>query len=916
MLETSRAASQGSAATPVADSPQAPGNDHFARFYLDDATLIESVAQHVMSGLRDGAAAVVIATEPHLTALDRFWASIGFDAVAYRDRGQLLSLDAAQTLAGLMVDGTPDRERFRATVGAVIARLSRQYGRVAAFGEMVGLLWHAGNPAAAVDLESLWNELREDYRFSLLCGYALRDCTADTADQAFEAACDAHAHVIPAETYPASSTADQSKIIVQLQRKALALESRLERDRETQRSLAHFAAIVECSDDAIISKTLDSVIRSWNPGAQRLFGYTAEEAVGKPITIIIPRDRLDEETRIIETLKRGERVDHYETTRLTKDGREVEVSLTVSPVWDAAGTVIGASKIARDITARKRSEALLRDREQRLTHEAKALTKLNELSSRLWGCQDLHQGVDAMLEAAIELVGADKGNVQLVGADGVLRIEAQRGFGREFLEYFKEVATDDESACGRALRFGEQVIIEDIELDEAYAALRPMARSAGYRAVVSTPLISADGVAQGMLSMHFSGVHRPTELELNRLALYVRHASDFIHRCKIEQMLRQADQRKDEFLALLAHELRNPLAPIRYALTANRKADRTPEQRRWADDIIERQVTHMSRLLEDLLDVSRITRGKLQLKKEPAELTSVLAAAIETARPLLDSKQHRLSLDFPKEAVRFQADPVRLAQVFSNLLINAAKYTDPHGHIQLSVACDSREVVVRVRDTGIGISREMMPRLFEMFSQAETALARSQGGLGVGLALVRGLVALHEGTVQVQSEGAGRGCEFTVRLPLKDPISQIPRCDRIDDATSGAGLRILIVDDNRDAADTCAAVLELSGHHVQTAYTPHQALELAEVFRPHAILLDIGLPEVNGYSLATKIRQTTWGRGVVLVAVTGWGQSEDRRRAFEAGFDHHLTKPVTPEAIESVLQVVSSASSRLSQVHC
>lgn len=889
MLEPSHSASKSLTATRETDSLGAPGNDHFARFYLDDEALVESLAQYVTSGLRGGSAAVVIATEPHLAALDRFWAGIDFNAAAYRDRGQLLFLDAAQTLAELMMDGTPHRERFRATVGAVIASLANQYGRVAAFGEMVGLLWRAGNPRAAIELEWLWNELTKDYSFSLLCGYLLRDCTSNGADHAFEAVCDA-------------------QTIAQLQRKALALEARLEHDREMQRSLAHMAAIVESSDDAIISKTLGSIIRSWNIGAQRLFGYSAEEAVGKPITIIIPPDRLNEEAHIIDTLKRGERIDHYETTRITKDGREVEVSLTVSPVRDASGTVLGASTIARDITARKLSEALLRDREQRLTHEAKALTRLNELSSQLWGCRDLHQGIELMLDAAIELIGADKGNVQLLGADGTLRIEAQRAFGREFLECFKEVAIDDESACGRAIRFREPVIIEDVELDEAYAPLRPIAHSAGYRAVVSTPLISADGTAQGVLSIHFSGVHRPTELELNRLALYVRHASDFVHRCKVERMLRQADQRKDEFLALLAHELRNPLAPIRYALTANRKADRTPEQRRCADDIIERQVTHMSRLLEDLLDVSRITRGRLELKKEPTELTSVLAAAIETARPLLDSKQHRLSLDFPKEAVRFQADPIRLAQVFSNLLINAAKYTDPRGHIQLSVACEGGEVVVRVRDTGVGISPEVMPRIFEMFSQAEPALERSQGGLGVGLALVRGLVALHEGTVQVRSEGTGRGSEFTVRLPLREPASQIPQCNRIDDATSGAGLRIIIVDDNRDAADTCATVLELSGHHVQTAYTPHQAIELAEDFCPHAMLLDIGLPELDGYTLAKKIRQTAWGQEVVLVAVTGWGQSEDRRRALEAGFDHHLTKPVAPEAIESVLQTASDCT--------
>ncbi len=907
MLEPTQSARQSPETGSVADGLEALGHYHFARLYLDDETLVESLARYVTGGLRDGAAAVVIATEPHLKALERIWASIEFDAAPYRNRGQMVFLDAAQTLAGLMVDTAPDPDRFRATVGAVIARLAKQYDRVVAFGEMVDLLWRAGNPSAAVKLESLWNELKKDHTFSLLCAYSPHGFTTDAADQAFDAVRRAHAHVIPAETSPGSSSPEQLKTIAQLQRRVLVLEARLARDREIQRSMAHMAAIVESSDDAIVSKTLDSVIRSWNPGAQRLFGYTPEEAVGQSITIITPRDRLNEEAHIIEMLKRGERIDHFETTRLTKDGREIDVSLTVSPVRDATGTIIGASTIARDITARKGAEALLRDRELRLTQEAKALTRLNELSSRRWGCQDLHEGIAVMLDAAIELVGADKGNVQLLGTDGVLRIEAQRGFGREFLEYFKEVAIDDESACGRALRLGEQVIIEDIELDDACAPMRPIARGAGYRAVVSSPLISSDGTARGMLSMHFRGVHRPTEFELSRLALYVRHASDFVHRCEVEQILRQADQRKDEFLALLAHELRNPLAPIRYAVTANRKADGTPEQRRRADDIIERQVTHMSRLLEDLLDVSRITRGKLKLKKEPTELMSVLASAIETARPLLDSKQHRLSLDFPKEPVRLQADPIRLAQVFSNLLINAAKYTDPQGHILLSVARDGGEVAVRVADTGVGISPEMMPRLFEMFSQAEPALERSQGGLGVGLALVRGLVALHEGTVQVRSEGIGRGSEFTVRLPLKEPVSQITRCDRIDDA-SGAGLRVLIVDDNHDAADACATVLELSGHHVQKAYTPRHAIELAEVFRPQAVLLDIGLPELNGYELAGKIRQTPWGREVVLVAVTGWGRSEDRRRALEAGFDHHLTKPVEPEAIEAILQVVSSAS--------
>jgi len=311
----------------------------------------------------------------------------------------------------------------------------------------------------------------------------------------------------------------------------------------------------------------------------------------------------------------------------------------------------------------------------------------------------------------------------------------------------------------------------------------------------------------------------------------------------------------------------------------------------------------MSRLLDDLLDVSRITRSTLELKKSPNELTLVIGSAIETARPILDAKHHALSVDLPKHAVRLEADLVRLAQVFSNLLINAAKYTDPGGQIQLRAAQEGSEVVVAIRDNGIGISADMMPRLFSMFSQAEAALGRAEGGLGVGLSLVRGLVTLHGGSVEARSDGPGTGSEFIVRLPIGTPQTEIPDTEAVAEGlVAGAGLKILVVDDNRDAADTCATLLELSGHHVQTAYTGRHALELAETFRPHAVLLDIGLPDLDGYQLAAKIRAAPWGRGIFLIAATGWGQEEDRRRAFEAGFDHHLTKPIAAETVELLLQ--------------
>jgi two-component system, chemotaxis family, CheB/CheR fusion protein len=505
--------------------------------------------------------------------------------------------------------------------------------------------------------------------------------------------------------------------------------------------LARLAAIVASSDDAIISKTLHGRIQSWNAGATRIFGYQESEVIGKPITIIIPPELHDEERRILKMVSQGERVDHFDTTRLTKDGRRIAISLTVSPVRDSQGTIVGASKVARDVSERKAAEQALRESEQRL------------------------------------------------------------------------------------------------------------------------------------------------------------RAS--------EEALRDADRRKDEFLALLAHELRNPLAPIRYALAANKKEGRTTEQQKRAEEVIERQVTHMSRLLDDLLDVSRITRGTLELKKSPTELTLLVGSAIETARPILDSKRHTLALDLPKQAVRLEADPVRLAQVFSNLLINAAKYTDPGGRIQLRATQQGSEVLVAISDNGIGISDDMKPRLFTLFSQAQSAVGRSEGGLGVGLSLVRGLVSLHGGSVEALSDGPGKGSEFIVRIPVGAAL-ECHESDAVTDVpVPGVGLKILVVDDSRDAADTCAILLELSGHHVQTAYTGQRALELAEIFRPHLLLLDIGLPDLDGYQLARKIRGTPWGRGTVLIAVTGWGQDADRRRAFEAGFDHHLTKPIAAETVESLIHSLS-----------
>jgi len=1005
------------------------GHQHFARFYIHEETLLDSVASYVIQHLRDGAAAVVLATEPHLRALERRWTTLQFDASAAAAEGTLLLLDAAQTLQRFMVKDAPDRERFMASVGQIVADGCMRNGRVAVFGEMVDVLCADGKPAAAVKLESLFNELMERHPATLFCAYALADCAAAASDAEFEAICALHTNIVPGESGSSASEQEQRRTIALLQRKALALEMRLAGNREIQRSLADMAALVESSDDAIIGKTLDGIIRSWNAGAQRLFGYTPGEAIGKPITIIIPPELLDEEKRIIATLRRGERIDHYETQRLTKDRRRVDISLTVSPVRDDTGIVIGASKIARDITERKRSESLLReahvdlqariaelarfnsaavDRESRIlalkrevndlrarNGEAagysfdsvemanrapalvysrepapaeserptegiaplEALLLTEELQRRASRAPDhaaenralaalmraFAETPDILLhllaEKALELLACGSAGLSLLTKDGGRCCWA--AIAGEWAPHLGGGTPRDFGPCGDVLDRGTPLLLTHWERRYPYlAAVTPLAEEAlllpfhvNGKAVGTLWVIAHDSARRfdaedlrvlqnlaqfaaaayqaanmlGAVSEHRAALSLLEDaVQARALAekslVRLRESEERLRRS--EEALRDADHRKDEFLALLAHELRNPLAPIRYALAANRKADRTPEQRKWADEIMDRQIAHMSRLLDDLLDVSRITRGTLDLKKGAAELTSILSAAIETARPLIDVKQHSLALDFPKEALRLEADAVRLAQVFSNLLINAAKYTDPHGRIQLSGCRQGNEIVVSVRDNGIGICAEMMPRLFSMFTQAEAVRDRTEGGLGVGLALVRGIVELHGGTVNAHSEGLGRGSEFVVRLPVSTAAVETPQLGNDQDAAAGIGLRVLVADDNRDAADTCAELLELSGHHVQTAYSGRQALELAETFRPHAMLLDIGLPDLNGYTLATRIRESSWGQRTLLVAVTGWGQTEDRRRAFEAGFDHHLAKPVAPEAIESILRML------------
>ena len=370
----------------------------------------------------------------------------------------------------------------------------------------------------------------------------------------------------------------------------------------------------------------------------------------------------------------------------------------------------------------------------------------------------------------------------------------------------------------------------------------------------------------------------------------------------IEQQLKETDRRKDEFLATLAHELRNPLAPIRNGLELLKLAGEQEPVVEKARAMMERQLTQMVRLVDDLMDVSRISRGTLELRKERMPLVDVVNSALEATRPLARQMGHTVSVTLPTQPLLVEVDYTRLAQVFINLLNNAAKYSNRGGHIELVVEQQGGDVVVTVQDTGIGIGDDQLLRIFEMFTQVDSALEKSQGGLGIGLALVKRLVELHGGVVEATSNGPGQGSAFVVRLPIVvDTSPQLGVVVESVTAAAQASMRVLIVDDNRDAADSLETVLRGAGHDTRTAYDGHACLETAEEFRPDVIVLDIGLPTMNGYDVCRRIRASPWGRAIIVIAATGWGQDDDLRLAREAGFDHHMLKPVDPQALMAVL---------------
>lgn len=573
------------------------------------------------------------------------------------------------------------------------------------------------------------------------------------------------------------------------------------------------------------------------------------------------------------------------------------------PVFNADGSVREWVGKCLDVDDRKRAEdALLKQTErlQLLWEAAAVLLSANDPDAMLRGLLSKlgpHLGVDAYFNYMVSNSGD---GLRLASCEGI-PVDRARTITR--LEFGQAI-------CGNVALQRRPIVASYIQgSDDPRVQL---VKSFGIRAYACNPLM-ADQVLLGTLS--FASRSRdefdPDELAfLSTISHYVTVAYE---RLRLMSQLTEADRRKDEFLATLAHELRNPLAPVRNAVQLLRLKGPDEPELRWGRDVIDRQVEHLTRLIDDLLDISRVSLNKLELRRQRVELSDVINGAVESSRPTIEQGGHELTVVLPAEPLYLNADLVRLAQVFLNLLTNAAKYTERGGRISLIAERENDQVTVRVKDNGVGIPPEKLPHLFEMFFQVDQSLERSQGGLGIGLSLVRQLVALHDGQVEVRSEGVGRGSEFVVRLPIiveNARQAQPERRNGNGDRKAITGHRILVVDDNRDAADSLAMLLRLTGNEVRTSYNGMEGVEIAANFRPHAVLLDIGMPNLNGHDACRRIRGEVWGKEMVLVALTGWGQDEDRRRTAEAGFDAHMVKPVDPTASLKLLASLIAAKEK------
>ena len=689
------------------------------------------------------------------------------------------------------------------------------------------------------------------------------------------------------------------------------------------------SSIIESADDAIISKTLEGRITSWNKGAERIFGYTAEEAVGQSVTILIPEDHLDEEPGILARLRAGERIEHYETVRMRKDGTLVDISLTVSPIRGPDDKVIGASKIARDITERKRAERELREAREQLegllgqegqmrmaAEAAESRAKLLAEASTLLTSSLNYETTLAQVASlavpdladwcTVDMLADDKSIVRL----GVAHAEHAKVQWASELNQRYPLNLDDERGVPAVIRTGKSELYTEIPDELLVASARDeehlrLVREIGLTSAMVVPLSLRNKTFGAITFVTDASKRRYDANDLVFAEDLGRRAAIAIENARLYRDSQESSRLKDQFLANISHELRTPLTAVlgwAHMLRAGQLDTRSATH---ALETIERNARSQAQLIDDLLDVSRIITGKLRLDVTRVEPGSFIESAIEALRPAAEAKDVRVQRVIDTGVASVAGDPARLQQVVWNLLSNAIKFTPKGGRVQVRLERVDSHLEIGVSDTGIGIKPEFLPHVFERFRQADQTTTRQYGGLGLGLAIVRQLVELHGGTVGADSAGEGKGATFTVRLPVV-PIYQnetqgehvhptaretLPSYDcpeRLD------GLKVLVVDDEPDTRDLLKFGLSQCGAHVTVAGSTQEAMEAIEKERPELLISDIGMPMEDGYGLIRRVRALSVEAGgrVPAIALTAYARTEDRLKALRSGYHMHVPKPV------------------------
>ena len=680
--------------------------------------------------------------------------------------------------------------------------------------------------------------------------------------------------------------------------------------------MRRLAAVVDSSDDAIVTKDLDGIITSWNKGAERIFGYSKSEAVGRSIRILLPEERQAEEDTVLAQIHAGNTVDHYEIIRQRKDGTRLTITLTVSPLRDETGTIVGASKIARDISEATRLKATA------AAHADVAQT-LNEVGATLTANLDHDTIVQKVTDLGTELTGAQFGaffyNVVDQESQESYMLYTLSGAPKEAFDKFPHPRAT--AIFAPTFRGDGVVRLDDVTADPRYGQSSPFfGMPPGHLPVRGYLAVPVMGRAGNVLGGLFFGHSEPgafLEHHERLVSGIASWATVALENARLYVEAREANRMKDEFLAVLSHELRTPLNAIVGYARLLRGGLLTGEKAQRGLETLDRNAAWLTQIIEDVLDVSRIVSGKLRLDVQPVDLPLIVHNAVATVQPAADAKGVRIQPITDPRVGPIAGDRDRLQQVVWNLLSNAVKFTPRGGRVQVRVERINSHIELTVADSGIGIKPEFLPRVFERFSQGDAGTRRTNGGLGLGLAIVRHIVELHGGTVEASSEGENMGSTFRVRLPLmivhpphSDTPRQHPTAERLAPMQALGdlhGVRVLAVDDEEDALELLGTVLETAGAEVTAIASPLVALERIQELRPHVLLFDLGMPEMDGFELIQRVRasESPEVASTPAAALTAFARAEDRTRALQSGFEMHLAKPIDPaELVASVATLV------------